>query len=534
MKQSFVRLFLVLAAASLAQAHFVFVVPQLGGASANIFISETLEPDSAVDAGLVSGAKLSLRGSNGKEAPLTLMKSGSVYAVSLSGSGTRLIHGLTDIGVSGNAEKQYLLLYHPKTILGNAFDGKASVGGSVPVELVPQGKPGAMRLKFLAHGKPQPHAEVTVILPDGKQMKVKTDKAGQTEVLSQTGRYGAWARFWEPGAGERDGKKYAEVHHYATLVFDVPSSTNVAGSEQASAKSTLFATLPQATASFGAVASDGWLYVYGGHISPTHTYFTEAVSGRFDRLRLTGEPVWEELPAGPPAQGLNLTVHKGKIYRVGGMTPLNKKGEPSDNHSIADVARFDPATKQWESLSPLPEPRSSHDVVVIGDQLYVAGGWNMTGKTQAWAGNMFVMDLAANTPSWTTIPQPFERRALMAAVLNGKLYVIGGINSNEEVERTVSIYETKTKQWSEGPLLPEGNILGFAPAAGVHQGSLYVSIANGNLLRLNKSGTAWEKAGSSTPRLAHRLASRGDTILVIGGANNGKNSDLIEAVAVKQ
>ena len=47
----------------------------------------------------------------------------------VSGSGTRLIHGLTDIGVSGSAEKQYLLIYHPKTVLGDAFDAKATVGG---------------------------------------------------------------------------------------------------------------------------------------------------------------------------------------------------------------------------------------------------------------------------------------------------------------------------------------------------------------------------------------------------------------------
>lgn len=100
------------------------------------------------------------------------------------------------------------------------------------------------------------------------------------------------------------------------------------------------------------------------------------------------------------------------------------------------------------------------------------------------------------------------------------------------MERTVSIYDPNTRQWSEGPLLPEGRALGFAPAAGTHQSSLYVSIADGTLLRLNQAGTAWQKAGSSTPRLAHRLASRGDTILVIGGAANGKNSDLIEAIPV--
>src|SRR5262249_1508073 len=158
----------------------------------------------------------------------------------------------------------------------------------------------------------------------------------------QTGRYGAWARFWEPGSGERDGKKYSEVHHYATLVFDVP-----------------FAKLPQPSAALGAVAADGWLYVYGGHRAPTHSYLTDAVSGRLDRLRLTGDPVWEELPGGAPLQGMNLATHDGKIYLVGGMAPRNKKGERSDNYSVAEVSRFDPKTRRWDSLPPLPEARSS-------------------------------------------------------------------------------------------------------------------------------------------------------------------------------
>lgn len=72
-----------------------------------------------------------------------------------------------------------------------------------------------------------------------------------------------------------------------------------------------FATLPQATASFGPIASDGRLYVYRGHISPTHNYYVGAVSGRFDPLRLTGEPVWEELRE-PRTWKLGFRFHFGK------------------------------------------------------------------------------------------------------------------------------------------------------------------------------------------------------------------------------
>lgn len=521
MKKTIYSVALFLAAAIAAQAHFVFVVPESGNASASVFISETLKPDPQVDIDLVKDTKLSLRDANGRETALVLAKAGDAYTTSIAGSGTRVIHGLADLGISGNGDKQYLLLYHPKTILGDAFDAKTIVGKDAPAELIPVGKAGALKLRLLGRGKPLPDSEITVLLPDGTEKVVKTDKSGETETFTENGRYGAWARFWETNAsGERDGKKYPETRHYATLVFDTQALP---------VSASLFAKLPEASASLGSVVSDGWLYVYGGHISPTHNYFVGAVSGRFSRLRLTGQPVWEELPAGPAAQGLNLTAHKGKIYRVGGMTPRNEQGKPADNHSIADVARYDPSSKKWEELPPLPEARSSHDVVVIGDQLFVTGGWNMKGNDEEWAKTTLVMDLSAKKLEWTSVPQPFERRALMAAALNGKLYVVGGINKDEDIETTVSIYDPKTKTWTNGTPLPQG-VLGFAPAAGVHKGSLYVSVASGTLYRLNASGTIWEKTATATPRVAHRLASRGDTILILGGAMNGKNSDLIEAV----
>jgi hypothetical protein len=518
-------LFLFMAAAPMA-AHFVFVVPQSSGASVSVFISETLDPDPAVDIDLVRDTKLSLRDMSGRESPVSLVRAGNVYGAQLSSTAPGVLHGLTDIGISGPADKSYLLLYHPKTILGDAFDPRATVGGSTPVELVPQGRAGALTLRLLGRGKPLGGAEITVLLPDGTEKVVKTDPSGQTEVFTQTGRYGAWARFWETtAAGEREGRKFGETHHYATLVFS-------AGSAGAPAKSAASLTLPQATASFGAAVAEGWLYVYGGHVSPTHNYFIEAVSGRFDRLRLTGDAVWESLPSGPAVQGMNLAAHKGKVYRVGGMAPRNRRGETADNRSVPDVARFDPGAGKWESITPLPEPRSSHDVAVLGDQLYVVGGWNMMGKGQTWADTFLAMDLSQGAPSWTRAPQPFKRRALMAAGFENKLYVIGGMDERGTVLRTVSIYDPQTKKWNEGPPLPEG-VLGFAPAAGVHQGRLFVSVSDGSLFRLNPARNAWEKTGSTTPRVAHRIASREDAILVLGGAADGNNLDLVEAVAIR-
>jgi N-acetylneuraminic acid mutarotase len=537
MTKTLCRISLLLAAAALAEAHFIFVVPDSGASSAKVFLGEDLKPAGEVDLAIISGAKLSLLDAAGKEVPLQMVKGADAYSVPLSGSGTRVIHGVLDLGFTqSRGPKPYLLIYYPKSILGNAFDAKSILPERTPIQIVPVGKPGDLRLRLLVRGKAEPNAEITAILPDGTQKKLKTDSSGQTETLTETGRYGAWARYWEATAGERDNKKYEEIRHYATLVFDAPAGPTDAASSDRTATTGItarkFATLPEATSSFGSVVSDGWLYVYGGHIAPTHSYSTAAVSGQFHRLRLTGNPEWEELPSGPPMQGMNLVALDGKIYRVGGMSPRNSPGTPTDNYSTADAARFDPASGKWEALPSLPEPRSSHDVVVIGNKIIVTGGWAIRGKRTDWADTLAILDLSAEHPAWTSVPQPFRRRALMAAALDGKMYVIGGFDEKSEIVRDVAIYDPVANTWSHGPQIPEGPGLSFAPAAAVHHGDLYVSVSDGTLYRLNRSSMQWEKAGKSTPRLAHRIASDGDSVLVMGGAENGKNFDLIEAIPI--
>jgi len=506
---------LTLLAAVAAHAHFLFVIPEAGSKKAMVVLTEDLIPGSDAGPQFAAGANLQIRGADGKDTALEMVKGEKSYFVDLPGSGPRVVHGTKNFGFrQTGTSKPHVLLYYPKTILGDPFNA-ARLGESAIVELVLLGKPGAALFELLANGKPLPGAEITVILPGGKQSKLKTDASGRTETIAATGRIGAWARFWEPSPGERDGKKYDELRHYATLLADVypkPLQT---------------ATMPKAVSSFGAAESDGWLYVYGGHASPTHTYWKEAVSGRLDRLHLaTGR--WEELPGGAGLQGMNLLTHQGKIYRVGGMEPRNEKHKAPDNHSVASCQRFDPATRQWEDLPALPEPRSSHDLVAVGNLIIITGGWRMMGAKQTWHDTMLVMDLAKSPLQWESRPQPFRRRALIAAVFDGKAYTIGGIDPHGKVTRDVSIYDPSTGAWNDGPPLPEGPITGFAPAAAVLHGRLFLSVGDGSLYSLARGETQWRKVAESSPRVAHRMVASGDALFLLGGAAHSKNIDTVE------
>ncbi len=293
-----------------------------------------------------------------------------------------------------------------------------------------------------------------------------------------------------------------------------------------------FPPLPKAVSSLGAVECDGYLYVYGGHAGKTHTYSTEDVLGTFHRLKLAGGTKWEELPRGPIAQGMNLASHGGKVYRVGGMQPRNKKGDPADNVSLTECARFDPKANKWEELPAMPAGRSSHDVVVVGDKLVVVGGWQMkgTGEKSVWHDTALVLDLAAKAPKWESIPQPFQRRALTAAAVKDKVYVLGGLGADGGDKR-VDVLDVATGKWSAGPALPGADRVAFSPCAGVVNGRVVVNTSAGPVFRLTEKGDAWEKVGDAAmKRIVARLIPLGPDALLVGGASAGTNVDILEVV----
>lgn len=292
--------------------------------------------------------------------------------------------------------------------------------------------------------------------------------------------------------------------------------------------------LPRGVSSLGAAVADGWLYVYGGHCGKTHRYSTADVVGTFRRLNLKDGKTWEELPGGPPAQGLALVAHGGKLYRIGGMQPRNAPGTKADNHSLRSVARFDPATKKWEDLAELPAGRSSHDAVVLGDKLYVVGGWELKGADQEsrWHDAALVLDLKQASPRWEPVAQPFRRRALTATAHAGKVYVFGGLAAGAKAVPTVNVYDPAKSAWTTAPDIPGGGRNGFTPASCSAGGRLYVSPANGTIYRLSAAGDAWEEVAKlQQPRLVHRLVPVSDNLLVaVGGASQGENATLVEAV----
>ena len=299
---------------------------------------------------------------------------------------------------------------------------------------------------------------------------------------------------------------------------------------------TSFPPLPEAVASFGAATADGWVYVYGGHRGERHQYNAEDVSGAFHRLNLAHPAQWERLAGSQPLQGTTLVPRGSVLYRIGGMAAQNRRGEPAELRSTASVERFEVSRASWESLPPLPAPRSSHDAAIVGDMVYVAGGWQLDGGASKgiWHDTLLALDLSRPDASWQSLPQPFQRRALAMAALGSKLYFLGGIDPEGNRSLAVDVFDTVAGTWSSGPGLPPGPMQGFGCSAMTLADRVYFSGLKGQLHRLSATDNAWEAvARLRHARFFHRLVPAGATgVLALGGEDSEAKRDDLEYLSV--
>ena len=300
--------------------------------------------------------------------------------------------------------------------------------------------------------------------------------------------------------------------------------------------------LPEGISSFGATVAGDAIYVFGGRVGRLPGESADGLCPHFVRLNLKSEkPVWEELPMEQTSQSPGLVAWDGQVYRVGGLSFKNRAGEPTDFNSLATFAKFDPSTNTWTALPELPTPRSSLDAAVVDGRLYVVGGWNLQGASSmdaAWHEDTLAFDLTKPDSQWTTIAKPpFQTRALAAAAHDHKLYVLGGMKSDNQTTTDVHIYDPATDSWSTGPeLLSSGNFGGFAISAFATGGKLYYCGGDGSVYALNAAGDGWQAVERLLfSRMFHRVVPvADDKLAVLAGVASGGYLGSVELVSVSE
>jgi N-acetylneuraminic acid mutarotase len=123
--------------------------------------------------------------------------------------------------------------------------------------------------------------------------------------------------------------------------------------------------------------------------------------------------------------------------------------------------KYNVNTDTWTTIAPLPEGRLVFATAVVGDYLYVIGGYNTGGISQS---TVYRYDIVGD--SWTIVASlPGILGWGKAAVYNNRIYVAGGYN-DVTVQSTVYVYNVATDTWSTATSMPAARFGGAFSATG--------------------------------------------------------------------
>ncbi|MBX3433409.1 MAG: hypothetical protein KF847_08825 [Pirellulales bacterium] len=499
-----------------AQAHFPWLAADDAGRALLFFSEHPSERDYRVPDCLKEAiVSVTADGSGPQALELTIVESDEFTG--RQSAEEKAAAGVLACPVAYGNYNGMLLTYHAKGCLGSDPAKWASCP-ELKLDATPQIAAGKLLVTAVWEGKPLVGAKATLLPASGESTSATTDDRGIAEFsVPASGLTGCIVERLDKNAkGRANDAPYSTAVDYATVSFEIPAGV------QPNLK---VAPLPNPVASFGGAVSGGRLYVYSGHTGEEHAHSRDNLSGKFLRIKLSsdGDSSWEDLPMGTPLQGLPLVAHRGKLYRVGGLSFRNAAEEEEDMHSVDEFAAFDPRAKSWTELPPLPEARSSHDAAVVGDALYVVGGWTLSGSSPGnWLPTAWAYHLTRAGAAWEALPSPpFKRRALAAAAWDGKLAAIGGMDDAGKVSRRCDLFDPVSGQWTRLPDLPGSGMDGFGVSAWAIEDRLFASSADGVLYCLSPGADEWTEAGElETPRFFHRLLPTGDGgLLAVAGAS---------------
>ena len=146
-----------------------------------------------------------------------------------------------------------------------------------------------------------------------------------------------------------------------------------------------------------------------------------------------------------------------------------------------------------------------------------------------------VFDLSSRGARWESLPAPpFQRRALAVAAIKGKVYVLGGLEEDGKVVKSVAIYDPATKAWTQGPELPGSKTAGFCSLGVRRRRQALCQRDRRPVAPAQRIRRRWEVAGKlAVPRLTHRLLPgiAGD-LLAVGGNFAGAPVRFVESISI--
>jgi len=232
------------------------------------------------------------------------------------------------------------------------------------------------------------------------------------------------------------------------------------------------ADMPTPRCLAGSAVVDGKIYVIGG--APRSWGFTAAVE-EYDPATDT----WTRRADMPTSRQVAAAAVDGIIYAIGGWN--------AEGGVLSTVEAYDPATDTWTKKADMPTARYEVGACVVDGRIYISGGATKFGdflKEWACVPTVEVYDPATDT--WTQASDmPWARHDHTASVVAGKMYIIGGYDPEVmiklflegkedkamELFSTVDVYDATTDTWTTAADFPT---LRTGPRAAVVDGKIYV------------------------------------------------------------
>ncbi len=130
-----------------------------------------------------------------------------------------------------------------------------------------------------------------------------------------------------------------------------------------------------------------------------------------------------------------------------------------DDNNLSSVEVLDVASRRWYIAQSLPNPRSSLKSTLIGNTLYLMGGWDHTRKTKTVYHvdlNELIAKALSNldTPTlWQTLPEvPLVWSAPLS--IGRSLLAVGGQDDRDNPSSSIHLYQPDTRRWVKVGDLP--------------------------------------------------------------------------------
>jgi hypothetical protein len=267
----------------------------------------------------------------------------------------------------------------------------------------------------------------------------------------------------------------------------------------------VIAPAPEARSRVAGTIVGNFFYYLGGEATGA------ALNTTAWKLDLTSHQ-WSPIAPLPPVPAGSGGVSNVAAAAIG--TDIYLPGGWDGIAAVSRLLKYDTITDTWDQVftDPPPVPVYSNGAAVVGGKLYVIGG-NQVGT------NLVYDPSGQIGERWSTIPAPPSAHAYPAvAVIDNKIYVTG---NGSAATTAVHIYDPATNSWTAAPSLNEvrggGALFNVAGTPTAVSGGWTTYLRSAERL----SGGAWERILGVNSGVRTFAYAGNDQVLVKAGGWNG-------------